>query len=161
TGQRAVDQGMLAAERDLGLVAHAEGRDADAVALFARGIRSSLAGFPDDAATLLAEGFFGDETRRARAVAMVDTYLAARTNSISHAAPWALLLLREPDRVLAVGQDPRTLPDTLFMSWLWSTYGVSARRSPHFAEFVRKMGLSELWDQRGPPDGCRRLKPGD
>jgi TolB-like protein/Tfp pilus assembly protein PilF len=159
--QLSVEQGLVAGERYLGLISHDEGRDAEAIAQFARGAQSSLAGFPDNAAEVLAEGFFGDATRRARAIAMVDAYLAGRTKNVSHAASWALLLLQQPERALAVGQDPRTLPDTLFMSWLWSKWGASARRLPQLPEFARKLGLSELWDQRGPPDGCRRPAPGD
>jgi len=157
----AIEQGLPAAERLLGLIAHEEGRDADAVAQFARGVQYSLAGFPDNAGMLLGEGFFGDVNERARAVAMVDRYLARSPKNVSAAAPWALLLLNEPERALAVGQDPRTIMDTLFLSTLWSRWGASARRLPQFPEFARKVGLSELWDQRGPPDRCRRLKPGD
>jgi TolB-like protein/tetratricopeptide (TPR) repeat protein len=159
--QLSVEQGLLAAERYLAMIAHAEGRNADAIAQFARGAQYSFVGFPENSGLLLAEGFYGDGTQRARAIAMIDAYLAGSGKKVSHAAPWALLLLQQPDRALAVGQDPRTIPDTLFMSWLWSSWGASARKLPQFPEFARKMGLSELWDQRGPPDGCRRLSPGD
>jgi TolB-like protein len=161
TAQLSMDQGLLGAERVLGLVAHAEGREADAVARFARGVQYSLAGFPDSAGVLIAQGFFGDASQKAKAVAMVDTYLASHAKNVSAAAPWALLLLGEPERALAVAQNPQTINDTLFTSWLWSPYGTSARKLPQFPEFVRKLGLAELWDQRGPPPGCRRLAPAD
>jgi len=47
------------------------------------------------------------------------------------------------------------------MFWLWAPQGAAARKLPQFPEFVRKLGLSELWDQRGPPSGCRRAANGD
>jgi len=161
TAQLSMDQGLLGAERVLGLIAHAEGRDADAVPRFARGIHYSLAGLPDQAGVSIAQGFFGDASQRAKAVEMVETYIASHSKNVSAAAPWALLLLGEPERALAVAQNPQTINDTLFASWLWSPYGAFARKLPQFPEFVRKMGLAELWDQRGPPPGCRRLAPAD
>jgi len=159
--QLAMDQGLLNAERVLGLIAHAEGHDADAVARFARGVQYSLAGLPDSAGVSIAQGFFGDASQKAKAVAMVDTYLASHAKNVSAAAPWALLLLDEPERALAIAQNPQTINDTLFTSWLWSPWGRSARRLPQFPEFARAMGLAELWEKYGPPDGCRRKAPGD
>ncbi|HXR63322.1 MAG TPA: hypothetical protein VN720_07260 [Rudaea sp.] len=159
--QLSMDQGMLAAERNIALVSHAEGRDADAVAQFARGAQASLAGFPENASVILAEGFFGDAKAKARGVAMVDEYLASHPKYVSHAAPWSLLLLGQPARALALAQQPQTINDTLFLNWLWSPWGEPARKLPQFAEFVRKSGLNELWDQRGPPEGCRRGASGD
>jgi tetratricopeptide (TPR) repeat protein len=159
--QLAMEQGLRNAERNLALISHAEGRDADAIAQFARGTEGSLAAFPENAGVILAQGFYGTAKQRGEAIAMIDTYLAGHTEKVSHAAPWALLLLGEPARALAVAQDPKTDNDTLFLFWLWSPQGASARKLPQFPEFVRKMGLSELWDQRGPPSGCRRAANGD
>lgn len=159
--QLSMDQGLPAAERNLALISHAEGRDADAVGQFARGAQYSLAGFPENSGIILAEGFFGDANAKARAVAMVDEYLARQPKYITHAAPWSLLLLGQPARALDLAQQPQTINDTLFLSWLWSPWGESARKLPQFAEFVRKSGLDELWDQRGPPPGCRGKTPGD
>ncbi len=106
TSQLAIDQGLLNAERNLALISHAEGRDADAIAQFARGVQGSLAGFPENAGLILAEGLYGTAKQRSDAIAMVDTYLAGHTK-ISHAAPWALLILGEPARALSLAQDPR------------------------------------------------------
>jgi TolB-like protein len=156
TAQLSMDQGLLGAERVIGLIAHAEGHDAEAVASFARGVHYSLSGFPDQAGVFIAQGFFGGASQKAQAVAMIDTYLASHSNNVSAAAPWALLLLGEPERALAVAQNPQTINDTLFTSWLWSPWGKSARKLPQFAEFARKMGMTELWDKKGPPDGCHK-----
>ncbi len=156
TSQLAIDQGLLNAERNLALISHAEGRDAEAIAQFARGARGSLAAFPENAGIILAEGFYGSAKQRGDAMAMIDTYLAGHPKRVSHAAPWMLLLLGEPARALSLAQDPKTDIDTLLMFWLWAPQGAAARKLPQFPEFVRKLGLSELWDQRGPPSGCRR-----
>ena len=159
--QLAMDQGLRNAERNLALISHAEGRDADAIAQFARGAQGSLAAFPENAGLILAQGLYGTAKQRGEAIAMVDAYLAGHTQKVSHAAPWTLLLLGEPARALAVAQDAKTDNDTLFLFWLWSPQGGSARKLPQFPEFVRKMFLNELWDQRGPPSGCRHEANGD
>ena len=72
-----------------------------------------------------------------------------------------MLLLGEPARALVLAQDPQTSNDTLFLSWLWSTQGAAARKLPQFPEFTRTMGLTELWEKYGAPDGCRRKAPSD
>jgi hypothetical protein len=118
-------------------------------------------GFPDGAARILAQGFFGDAAARARALAVVDAYLAGKPRVMSAAAPWALMLLDQPQRALEVAQLGATRSDALFFTRLWSPGGDAARRLPQFAEFARKTGLAELWDQYGPADGCRRLVSGD
>lgn len=156
TAQRAVAQGLVAAERYLASVAHAEGRDDDAIALFTRGAKSSMVGFPDDASALLARGLYGDAAGRAPAIAMVEAYLAAKPKVISAGASWALLMLGEPARALAVAQDPRSSNDTLFSAYLWSSPGAAARKLPQFGQFVQTMRLPEVWARFGPPDLCRQ-----
>ncbi len=44
---------------------------------------------------------------------------------------------------------------------IWDMGGQSARTSPAFPEFVRKIGYAALWDQYGPPDLCRKDANGD
>jgi tetratricopeptide (TPR) repeat protein len=155
-GQRAVAQGLVAAERYLANLAHEEGRDADAIALFTRGAKSSLVGFPDYSSAVLARGRYGDATARAEAIAMLDAYLATRPKVVSAGAPWALLLLGEPARALDLMQDPHTSNDTLFAVALWTSPGAAARKLPQFPQFVRSMGLPEVWARFGPPDKCRK-----
>jgi len=159
--QRAADQGLLSADIQLALLAHAEGRDADAIERYIRGTRSTLNGFPDGASTLLAQGVFGDAASRIKAVAMVEAYLATRPKTVSAGAPWALLQLGEPARALALVEDPQTSNDTVFMVWLWSSHGTAARRLPQFPEFARKTKLTEIWEKHGPPDDCERKGPSD
>lgn len=145
----------------MGFLAHAEGRDTDAIARLTRGLPGNFIGFPAGANVALAEGVYGDAAKRASAVAMIDSYLATRPKTVSAAAPWALLLLGEPARALAVARDPQTANDTLFLSSLWSAQGAAARRLPEFPEFTRKMGLTAVWEKYGPPDDCQRKGAGD
>jgi TolB-like protein len=159
--QRSADQGLASAELTLALLAHAQGNDADAIARYVRGARSTLNGFPEGAPTILAQGVFGDAASRAKAVAMVEDYLATRPKTVSAGAPWALLQLGEPPRALALVEDPQTSNDTVFMFWLWTSHGAPARKLPQFAEFARKTKLTEAWEKYGAPDDCERRGPND
>ncbi|MDB5987177.1 MAG: hypothetical protein JWR16_2230 [Nevskia sp.] len=159
--QQSLDAGIVQSQRGLAFLAHDEGRDADAIAYFTRGARVFLSGFLDDASRILAEGVFGDAAARTRALNLLDAYLATRPKSVAGVAPWGLLLLGEPARALAVAQVAPTNNDTLLMHWLWSPFGDVARRLPQFPEFVRKVGLAQLWDRYGAPDDCRRVAPDD
>ena len=159
--QQSVDAGQSVSDAWLGLIAHDEGRDAEAIDYLTRGSILHFGHFPDDASRTFAQGVFGDAAARAKAVAMVDTYLATKPKTISGAAPWALLMLGEPVRALAVAQDAATTNDALFFVQLWSLEGRAARRLPQFAEFARRTHLAEYWDKFGPPDGCRRESTND
>jgi hypothetical protein len=157
--QRSADQGLGFAEVVLALLAHAEGHDADAVARYARGARGTLNGFPADTGATIAQGIFGDAASRAKAIGMIDAYLAMRPKTVAAGAPWALLQLGEPARALALVEDPQTSNDTIFMIWLWSSHGTHARTLPQFPEFARKTNLTQAWEKYGPPDDCERKGP--
>jgi TolB-like protein/Tfp pilus assembly protein PilF len=159
--EQARDAGLAGSQRGLAFLAHEQGRDAEAIDNLSRGAEVFLVNFPAGAGRILAEGVFGDAAARARAVALVDTYLATRPKIISGGAPWALLLLGEPERALALTAVAPTSNDTLMMRWLWSPFGAAARRLPQFPEFVRKIGLAALWDRYGAPDDCHALAPLD
>ena len=161
SAQRAVDQGLPAGNLYLAALAHVEGRDDLAIEAFKRGGPQVLVGFPLESSAILAQGVFGNAAQRASAVAMIDAYVGTKPTNISAAAPWALLLLREPARALEVAQNPQTSNDALFLVWLWSSWGSAARQLPQFSAFARTMGLTELWDKYGPPDDCERKGPGD
>jgi hypothetical protein len=47
------------------------------------------------------------------------------------------------------------------MGLLWGPFGKATRALPQFPEFLRRVGLADLWEQHGPPEGCRRLAPRD
>ena len=159
--QQSVDAGQFASYGSLGLIAHDEGRDAQAIDYFTRGVLPFFGDFPADASRTLGQGVFGDAAAHAKAIAMIDAYLVTKPNPVSGAAPWALLMLGEPVRALAAMQDAVTTTDALFFTQLWSPEGRAARRLPQFAEFARKVHLAEYWDKFGPPDDCRRASAGD
>jgi TolB-like protein/Tfp pilus assembly protein PilF len=160
--QQSVDAGQSVGEAWLGFIAHDEGRDAEAIDYVTRGSRPFFGDFPEeDASRIVAQGMFGGAEARAKAVAVIDRYLARKPKTISGAAPWALLMLGEPARALAVAQDAVTTNDALFFVQLWSLEGRAARRLPQFSEFARKVHLAEYWDKYGPPDGCGREGSGD
>jgi hypothetical protein len=158
---QAIRSGLVYGEQNLAFLAHAEGRDADAIEYFARGSLSFLSGFPADANRILAEGLFGGATAHAEALAMVNAYLASQPKTLSGAAPFALLLLGEPAQALAVAQERITNNDSLIFNWLWSPHGAAARRLPQFPLFAQKVGWVALWDQFGAPDGFHRRAAGD
>ena len=159
--QQSIDAGQIVGETSLAMVAHDEGKDQEAIARFTRGSRLFLSNFPGDASQTLAQGIYGDQAARAKAVAMVDAYLATRPKPVSGGAPWALLLLGQPERALAVFQEAPTTNDALFLTTLWWREGAAARKLPQFAEFARKTHLAEFWDKYGPPDLCRKNDAGD
>lgn len=159
--QQSVDGGLVFGRYGLAMVAHEDGRDAQAVDDMAQGMQVFLSSFPDGAGRVLAQGFYGPPAARAPALALVDAYLAGKPRLISGVAPWALLLLGEPARALEVAQAGPTRNDALFFARLWAPSGDAARRLPQFAEFARKTSLADLWDEYGPPDSCHRVAPGD
>jgi len=159
--QRSADLGFQFAEVQLASLSHADNHDAEAIAQYTRGARAMLNGFPGDASATMARGVFGGAASRAKAIAMIDSYLATRPKTVSVGAPWGLLQLGEPARALALVEDPRTSNDTLFMAWLWSSHGTVARTLPQFPEFARKTNLTDIWEKYGPPDDCERKGPND
>ena len=159
--RQSVDGGLVFGKYALATAEHADGHDQQAIDDLSQGVQVLFTGFPDDASRVVAAGIYGDDAARTSALATVDAYLAGKPRVISGGAPWALLLLGEPARALAVAQEGPTRNDALFYPRLWAPSGDTARRLPQFSEFARRVGLAELWDEYGPPDGCRRVAPGD
>ncbi|MEO6155954.1 MAG: hypothetical protein ABIP16_09540 [Thermomonas sp.] len=117
--------------------------------------------FPPGTAEVFARASFGDAAAKARALAVIDAYLARNPTHISGVVPYALLQAGEPARAFALLQDKPSNNDSLMMSELFSPSQAAARRSPEFAKFVRRMGLADYWDEFGPPDACRKNAQGD
>ncbi len=159
--QQAVDGGLVFGKYGLALAEHADGHSQQAIDDLSQGVQVLFTGFPDNASRLVAAGIYGDKDARTSALAAVDAYLGSKPRVTSGGAPWALLMLGEPARALAVAQEGPTRNDALFYPRLWSPSGDAARRLPQFAEFARRTGLAGLWDQYGAPDNCRRVAPGD
>ncbi len=112
--------------------------------------------FPAGTAAVFARASFGDATAKARALAVIDAYLAGKPSHITGVASYVLIQAGEPARAFALLQDKPSNNDSLVMGELFSPSMATARGAPKFAEFVRRMGLADYWDEFGPPDDCRK-----
>jgi hypothetical protein len=154
--RRANDLGLFYVGLGLSAVSDARGRKEEAVEQITPALRVFLGDFAPGSAEVLARGIFGDADARARALALIDGYLATRPAVVAGIAPYALLRLGQPGRTLDLLQEGETGNDALVFGVLWGPYGRAARALPAFPEFSRKVGLAGYWDRHGPPDGCRR-----
>jgi TolB-like protein/Tfp pilus assembly protein PilF len=159
--RRSADLGLAFAGLGLSSTAAARGQREEAVALIGAALQGFSAGFPPGSVETIARGLFGDAAERARGVAVVDAYLATRPAVISGLAPFALVRLGEPARALELVAPRPTANDATYFGMLWSPFGKATRALPQFPEFLRRIGLADLWEQHGPPEGCRRLAPRD
>ncbi len=111
---------------------------------------------------LLYAGASGsDAAARAKALSVIDECLATPTQELSWWVPVYLIRLGEPARALNLARDALLDSEAELFMFLWGPEAIDARCAPEFAEFARSTGLADLWDRRGPPDGCRRLAPRD
>jgi tetratricopeptide (TPR) repeat protein len=157
--QKARDRGLQIAGMNLAEIAHARGHDRRAREHWIAGMQGYLQGMPDDSATVIADGLYGDDAARRRAIAAIDAYLAGSGEEINWVAPYVLVQLGEPEKALAAMRTRRTNNDADFLGWLWSPSGRATRMSAEFPAFAREMGLTKLWDVYGPPDLCRKDAP--
>ena len=103
----------------------------------------------------------GSPEERARARALIERCLASRPPVIPERMQIALLRMGEPELALAaIAAGPSSGQAGILVA-LWGPPGDAARRSPQFAAFARDYGYAALWDEHGPPDGCRRLAPAE
>jgi TolB-like protein len=159
--RRSSDLGLVFAGLGLSSTAAARGQREEAVTLLSGAMQGFAAGFEPGSTELIARGIFGDAAARARGVAAVDAYLATRPEVVSGMAPYALVRLGEPVRALEMMAGRPTSNDATYFGLLWSPYGKATRALPQFPGFLRRIGLADLWEQHGPPDGCRRVAPRD
>jgi hypothetical protein len=75
--------------------------------------------------------------------------------------PYALLLLGEDRKAIALFAERGSSNHALFFHFFWSPEGRGARSLPEFKTVERWSGLTQLWDLHGAPDVCRRITPGD
>jgi TolB-like protein len=159
--RRAADLGLAHAGMGVSAVLDARGRREEAVAPMADTLRHWMDGFPADMPELVSRGSLGDATARSRALATLDAFLASRPAVMPGVVPYALLRLGEPVRALAIFQEGPTSNDAMVFTLLWGPYGKEARSLPQFPGFLRRIGLADVYDRRGPPDDCRRVAPGE
>ena len=159
--QRARDLGLQLVDMNLAEIAHARGDNATALERWTAGSHGYLQGMPDGSETIIASGLYGDDAARARALALIDAYLAQPHDQINWVAPYAMVLLGNPAKALAAMQANSTNNDADFFVLLWTPQGRAMRTSPAFGAFTRAVGLTELWDKVGPPDLCRKNTASD
>jgi TolB-like protein/Tfp pilus assembly protein PilF len=159
--RRSADLGLVFAGLGLSSIAEARGHPEEAMTLLGAALRPFADGFAPGSNDLIARGIFGDAAARARGVAVVDAYLATRPVVVSGLVPFALVRLGQPARALEILQVRPSGNDATYFGLLWGPYGKATRALPQFPEFLRRIGLADLWEQHGPPDGCRRLAPRD
>jgi len=157
---RARSIGLVIAERELAEIASQRGDAAMAIAKWADGTRTMQAAMPPGSTEIIAAGIFGDAAARARAVALVDAYLAQPRHSAGM-MPLSLVALGEHTRALALVTEVPASDNSDFFARLWSPSGKATRAVPEFPAFLRTMGLVELWDRHGAPDICRKSGNGE
>jgi len=158
---RAKDLGLTHVSIGLSSLAEARGQKDEAARQMTQALELLGGTLPPGFSQLVPRGVFGDAASREKALALIDRYLATRPAVVAGAVPFALFRLGETARALTLYAAGPTSNDALMMDMLWSPSGQSARNSPAFAEFARRIGFADLWDHYGAPELCRRVGPQD
>ncbi len=159
--RRATDVGLASGGWGMSIVAEARGQKLEAIKQLTSFLRNIMPGFPPDDSGILAEGIYGDTPARAKALALVDRYLAGKPASLNSGMLLALFRLGEPARALTLAPERLTGNDGVYMTLLWSPDGRAVRAAPEFQTFIHRFGLVELWDKYGAPDLCQKNAAGD
>ncbi len=159
--RRSEDVGLAHAGLSLGVLADARGNQAEAEKYWALGNRPFLNEFPAGSAEIIAHGLYSDAAAKAKAIEVIDQYLATKPETLSAVAISALMQLGQPQRALALARRGITSNEAILLNPLWDNTGVGVRTSPEFIAFARDIGLVRLWDKLGPPDLCAKNGKGD
>jgi tetratricopeptide (TPR) repeat protein len=159
--RRARDAGLTSVGIAFAHVAQARGDKVELLDWLTRGLEPFMRDLPSGTSRIIATGMVGSPEERARALLVIDDYLATQPQAISGAVPVALIWLGEPKRALSVAQERPTRNDTLFLPFIWAAAGRSARVLPEFSAFLRQSGLADFWDRSAPPDRCHKDEQGD
>jgi TolB-like protein/cytochrome c-type biogenesis protein CcmH/NrfG len=127
------ENGLAHAGLQLSMATARRGDANQAARQLADGLRILDTGMPAGAPQILAAGVHGDAKARARALSLIDDYLASEPVPVSGAVPNVLLKLGEPSLALRAIQDRPSANDAMFFPLLWSPYGRDARRLPEFS----------------------------
>lgn len=96
-----------------------------------------------------------DPGQREAAIAALDAKdPATRRHFASYFIEYALLGAHE--RALQSVQFHATLPPALWMQWLWWPELAPVRRDPGFVQAMQRLGVTQVWEQRGAPELCER-----
>ena len=103
----------------------------------------------------------GDAAQSANALAVVNECLAAKPATVPLWAALGLMHFGQTQRALQVIAQGPTTDDAGLFNYFWSPQRRAMRTAREFSEFARKVGLADVWDRYGPPDGCQRKASGD
>ena len=167
-----IDNGMrllkLAAEGghrfvglEMGRVLAARGDSAGAEAATTAGLKYFSGALGPEAPALFAKAIHGDAAARQQSVALLEAYVATHPELMPGVVPYIFLRLGEYERGFTVAAIGPTDNDSLMMGDMLSPGAAPARALPAFQDYLRRSGLADVWQQRGPPDHCRRLANGD
>ncbi|HJT97042.1 MAG TPA: hypothetical protein VJ696_01905 [Rhodanobacteraceae bacterium] len=159
--ESAAEQKLAFSGLGLSFVAAARHDTAGAIRQLSTSFRALDTRLPADAPDVLAEGIFGDEAAKARALDFTQRYLDGKPRVVSGVVVYALIRMDEPARALALIEAAPTSNDSVFMAEMWSPLGTALRRLPQFPAFAHRIGFTAVWDKYGPPDDCRRGPAGD
>ena len=159
--RRSEDLGLAHAGLGLAALADARGDRAEAERYWALGNRPFLNDLPAGSAEIIARGIYSDAQARAKAIAIIDQYLATNPETVNAVAINALMRLGQPQRALALAQRGITSNEAIVLTPIWENKGRGVRTIPEFADFARGLGLASLWDKLGPPDLCKKNEKGD
>ena len=159
--QRAADVGLAHIGIGLQALSNARGQPAEATKQLLAGMRVLGAAFPTESLPLLAEGVYGDAAAKSKALATIDEFLATKPKVLPGVVTYALALMHEDRRLLALLSQYGTSNGAWYYHVMWSPLGRSLRALPEFAEFSRHIGWTAFWDKYGAPDACRRVAMGD
>ena len=159
--RRSEDVGLAHAGLALGSLADARGNRAEAERYWALGNRPFLNDFPAGSAEIIAHGIYSDGPAKAKAIEVINQYLATNPETISAVAINALMRLGQPQRALALAKRGITSNEAIVLNPIWENAGLGVRTSPEFMAFAREIGLVRLWDKLGPPDLCAKNGKGD
>lgn len=159
--KRARSTGLSIADRELAFIAFDRGDAAMAMRQWPDGSRDLLLDLPPGNADIFAGGMFGDAAAKARAMAVLDAYLAKPHAQVSGQIPVVMILLGQPRRALELLRTMRISDSSDIFAQIWSPLGKPIRALPEFPALLKEKGLVELWDKYGPPDLCKKNATGD
>jgi hypothetical protein len=151
---KAHDAGLVHAGMGMHEITAVHGHPREAAAQLARGMALLAVGLPRETLEILADGVYGNAEDRARALTLIDDFVANRPASLPAAIPYVLLLMGESIRALDLGERFRSANDVMFFHRFWMPSSRALRESAAFREFARRAALTALWDSNGPPDGA-------
>jgi hypothetical protein len=152
--------GLRTADRELADLEAARGDLEQAKKLWASGADVQFPSAASIDREEVAAGIFGDAPARARAAAILDTFVSAHSE-LPGSSRFAMVRVGRPAQVMTLMGSGRFSDSSDYFALLWSPLGREQRALPEFQKFLRDFGFIALWDKYGAPDVCTRVAMGD